>query len=174
MQARKIANSRPHVRRAVALGWLVGAYLLPSFANAATCSLNVSPLNFGVYDALSMAPADSSTDILVSCTRTVTSGAETVAYTLAVSSGAGNFSARNMLRGTAVLVYNLHTGASRSAANVWGDGTGGSSTVTGSLLPLDAANPTRTANHALYGRIPARQDVAVGAYNANVVVTVTF
>jgi len=141
---------------------------------AASCSLSAPTLNFGGYDPLSATPTDSSTNITVNCSRTAATGAETVTYTLAMSSGLGSFSARTMLAGAATLVYNLYRSTARDASSVWGDGTGGSTTVSATLTPLTAAIPTQTATHAIFGRIPARQDIPVGTYTASVVLTMTF
>ncbi|MFN8986412.1 MAG: spore coat protein U domain-containing protein, partial [Burkholderiales bacterium] len=64
--------------------------------------------------------------------------------------------------------------SARDASSVWGDGTGGSTTVTASLPALTATAPIQTATHAVYGRIPARQDSPIGTYVASVVLTMTF
>jgi spore coat protein U-like protein len=79
-----------------------------------------------------------------------------------------------MLKGASSLSYNLYKSATRDASSVWGDGTGGSMTVSGSLPTLTAGSPTQTSTHAIYGRIPARQDIPVGAYTATVILTMTF
>jgi spore coat protein U-like protein len=143
-------------------------------ALAATCSISAPTLNFGAYDPLSAAPTDSSTNILVTCNRTVTTGSESVTYTLSLSSGSGSFASRTMLKGTAPLAYNLHTSSQRDNSTIWGDGTGGSTTISSTLPPLTVGIPTQTANHPIYGRIPARQDVPIGAYSANVVLTINY
>jgi len=50
---------------------------------------------------------------------------------------------------------------------VWGDGTSGTVTLSGVGTGI-------TANTTVYGRIPARQNVRVGHYVDNIVVTVNF
>ena len=152
----------------------IGLLLVSLSSQAASCSLSAPTLNFGSYDPLSTTAADSSTNITVICSRTVTSGAETVVYTLALSSGSGSFASRIMLKGASTLLYNLYKNTARDASSVWGDGTGGSTTVSGLLPALTATNPTQTANHAIYGRIPSRQDIPVGVYTASVILTMTF
>ena len=54
-----------------------------------------------------------------------------------------------------------------------GDGTGGSQTG-GATLSLTPGNPTQTSTSTIYGRIPASQDVAAGAYADTIVVTITY
>jgi spore coat protein U-like protein len=152
-------------------------FVASTFASAAfsaSCTVSAPTLNFSSYDPLSFTANDSSTNIVVTCSRTVTTGTENVSYSLSLSAGTGTFSARTMLRGATPLIYNLYTTALRDAASVWGDGTGGSITLSASLRPLNASFSTRTANHALYGRIAPRQDVPVGAYAASVVLTINY
>jgi spore coat protein U-like protein len=144
-------------------------------ADAATCSLSAPTLNFGGYDPLSATPTDSSTNIVVTCTLTATaSRSETVSYTLTLTSGPGTFGARTMLKGGSALAYNLYTSTLRDASTIWGDGTGGSTTVSATLPVLTSSIPTQTANHAIYGRIPARQDVPIGSYAATVVLSINY
>jgi spore coat protein U-like protein len=68
-----------------------------------------------------------------------------------------------MLRGPYTLNYNLYTTASRTT--VWGDGTGGTSTLNGLAFG---------ATHTVYATVPARQNVRVGQYTDNIIVTLTF
>lgn len=152
----------------------IGVSLLPALSHAASCSVSAPTLNFGSYDPLSATPTDSSTNISVNCSRTVTTGTETVTYTLALSSGPGSYSTRTMLKGASTLLYNLHISPARDASSVWGDGTGGSTTLSATLPALTATVPTQTANHAIYGRISARQDIPIGTYSASVILTMTF
>jgi spore coat protein U-like protein len=153
--------------------FLVGS-IFASAAFGASCSVTVPTLNFGNYDPLSFTATDSSTNIVVTCSRTVATGSESVSYTLSVSAGTGSFAARTMLKGATPLSYNLYRTALRDAASIWGDGTGGSTTLNNSLQPLNNGFPTRTANHTLYGRIPPRQDVPIGSYAASVVLTINY
>ncbi len=152
----------------------LAASTFASTAFGASCNVSAPTLNFGSYDPLSFTATDSSTNITVSCSRTVASGSENVSYTLSLSAGTGTFSSRTLLKGATPLNYNLYTTALRDAASIWGDGTGGSITLSASLPTLDASFTTRTANHALYGRIPPRQDVPLGSYSASVVLTINY
>ncbi|MDX2220768.1 MAG: spore coat U domain-containing protein [Burkholderiales bacterium] len=141
---------------------------------AANCGVFSSTLNFGNYDVLDPVPTDSTTNILILCIRNPPPGIETVSYTLSLSAGTGSFAARTMTNGPETLTYNLYANASRSSAAVWGDGSAGTVTVGGSLQPLTGQNPIRLASHTIYGRIPAQQDVAVGTYSANVILTMDY
>lgn len=143
-------------------------------ALAATCVVTVPSLAFGNYDVLSPAPTDSSTVLEVQCQWTGAPASETVAYTVALSAGTGSFAARTMPGGAHAILYNLHTSPSFGPATVWGDGTGGSVTVAGAIGPLSSSAPVLSANHTIHGRIPAGQDVPVGAYGASVFVTLAY
>ena len=66
------------------------------------------------------------------------------------------------------LGYNVFT--SPSMAVVWGDGTGGTSTV--AMGPVPGRRPLRPVT--IYGRIPAGQNVSAGTYSDTLVVTITW
>lgn len=63
------------------------------------------------------------------------------------------------------LDYNLYTGAARTT--IWGDGTGGSVTVT-------QAFNNNQVRLSVYGRIPAMEDIAPGSHTDHITATVTF
>jgi spore coat protein U-like protein len=69
-----------------------------------------------------------------------------------------------MRSGANVLTYNLYTSAARTV--IWGDGTGGSSTI--------SARSNSTTILDLFGQIPAGQDVGVGTYTDSITTTVIF
>jgi spore coat protein U-like protein len=69
-----------------------------------------------------------------------------------------------MRNGGNSLGYNLYTSASRNV--VWGDGTGGSSTM--------IVNKNRNTTLSVFGQIPAGQDVAVGTYSDNITTIINF
>jgi len=151
----------------VAGAWATGGY-------AASCLVSAGAIGFGTYDPLLPAHDDSSTTIVVTCSYTGPAASEVVGYTLSLSAGTGSYAARTLLRGTSVMTYNLHASPSRDASSIWGDGTGGSVTVSASLPVLTSSNPVRLVNHTVYGRIPARQDLPVGTYVASVLLTMTY
>ena len=95
-----------------------------------------------------------------------------VSYQVALSTGsAGSYVQRRMQSGANGLGYNLYT--SNNYSQVWGNGSGSTRTVSGLFL-FGASTAPSTRRHTMYGRVPARQDVAVGAYADNVLVTVTY
>lgn len=147
---------------------------VPSARAAAGCSIFSSTLNFGNYDVLSPAPTDSTTTILIICVRNPPPGNETISYTLSLSVGAGSYAARRLSNGPSTIQYNLYTSPAMTLATVWGNGTGGS-TVVGATLPrLTGGNPIQLATHTIYGRLPPGQDVPVGTYTGNVVLTMNW
>lgn len=145
----------------------------PSAAQAACnplslciCAVSASGMSFGNYDPISGAHADTTGTVRVACTLTV---ALTGSYTVSLSAGnSGSYSARHLRNGSNTLSYNLFTTSARSI--VWGDGTGGSSSVTQNFLALLFVENTLT----IYGRIPGGQNVPAGTYNDTITVTVTY
>ena len=82
------------------------------------------------------------------------------------------FSQVQLCRGANTFGYNLYTTNAYSV--VWGDGTGSSATVSGSMR-LKNTNPSQSNTHTVYGQVPGLQDVAVASnYQDNVTVTVTY
>jgi spore coat protein U-like protein len=125
------------------------------------CAVSSSDLAFGDYTAGSGSPVTASTTVSVTCTAAL-------AYTIALDGGqtTSDVTARAMTDGASHnLSYGLYT--TNAYGTVWGDGTGGSSTVAG------------TGNGAaqavtVYGRIAAAQFVAAGSYTDRVTVTVNY
>jgi len=70
---------------------------------------------------------------------------------------------RQMQSGAYSLTYNLYTDSLRSI--IWGDGTSGTMLV---------GTTGTSATYAVYGRIPAAQDLPAGSYNDSITVTLTF
>jgi len=68
---------------------------------------------------------------------------------------------------TRKMLYNLYTNASHTI--VFGDGTGGTGTVTGTLSWF--GNPVAVS---VYGLIPALQNVSAGFFADQVTVTIDF
>ena len=141
------------------LAWALLALAVVPAAHAAVCTVSTSGLNFGNYDVFSTLNDDVTGTINVDCD----SGTN---YSILLSSGtSGTFSSRSMTNGTYVLGYNLFTDPTR--LTIWGDGSSGTSTFSGSGTGSNIGTP-------VYGRIPAGQNAFVGTYNDVVVVTVTF
>jgi spore coat protein U-like protein len=64
------------------------------------------------------------------------------------------------------LRYNLFIDAARTI--VWGNGTGGSSTLSRSV---DRTSPWTAS---IYARVPQRQNVSVGSYSDNITLSIDF
>jgi len=125
-------------------------------AHAASCSVTAQGVNFGGYDPFATADLDGVGNINIACDVEVT-------VTIALSTGSGTYAARTMTAGAPQLTYNLFTSAQRLV--VWGDGSGGSDTVSATV---------RNADIPVYGTVQARQNVPAGSYADAIVVTVTY
>lgn len=144
------------IRRAFALALL----LAPEIARAA-CSVDPTSVAFGVYSPFNVASTDTAGTLRVSCDTV------TVGYTVLLSAGsAGSYSPRRLSGGGYTLSYNLYADALRTV--IWGDGSGGTTTVSGAFALPGAVD------HTVYGRVPARQNVGAGSYSDAVTVTINF
>ena len=126
------------------------------------CDVQATNHAFGAYSPSSSTALDATSTVSVYCTVGT-------AYSLAlnVGSGGGAYTGRKMLSGSNELLYNLFTSAARTT--VWGDGSGSTSTVSGTGAGLLTA-----ATHTVYGRIGINQDSNPGSYSSTVTVTLTF
>jgi spore coat protein U-like protein len=130
-----------------------------SYADA-SCRINsVSSVNFGTYDVFSsLANNNGVGSITIKCQGSASAF-------VALSSGKSNsYVSRQMISGRNTLSYNLYTSAARNI--IWGDGTGGSSTM--------VVNKNDNATLSLFGQIPAGQDAAIGSYTDNITTVVNF
>lgn len=180
----KLCNSHPlsnttgrwtyrlrHMLMASAL-WLVSTQ-----ANAlcllCSCTVSSQPVTFGVYNPLSGTSASGSGSVRLSCSGF---SLATVGISVALSPGLYGVSAaaRQMAKGTSRLNYTLYgpLGGNPCGA-VWGDGSGGTSLLSGSLsLNLFGLG---SMNQQVCGSIPANQTtVSVGTYTDSVAVVVTY
>lgn len=155
LRAPRAARRTP---RAALLSRLLAMALAMSAQQAwsATCTLNVQGVSFGTYDTFGNVAVDSAGNIAVSCDVAT-------AYAISLSPGGGSYASRAMASGAHTLNYNLYSDAARTI--VWGDGTGGTATVSGNAT---------SANHTVYGRIPPAQNAYVGSYSDSITVTLTF
>jgi len=138
--------------------WLIALAFALTAQQGYACTLNVTGVNFGSYDVFSNAALDSTGNIDVNCP----SG---VGYSISLSAGSGTYTQRIMSGGAHTLNYNLYTAANRAV--VWGDATSGTFTLNGTGIGLNV-------NHAVYGRIPALQNVHAGGYSDIITVVLTF
>ncbi|HEY4274254.1 MAG TPA: spore coat U domain-containing protein [Rhizomicrobium sp.] len=129
-------------------------------------SVSATALAFGNYSAAAQSTANNT--VTISCGLL---GIDLLPnFTVGLSAGRATvFSPRKMFFGTTnTLNYNIYT--TPGFATIWGDGSSGTATQTfnSSLLSLG------TINFTGYGRLPAGQFVAPGAYMDTLTVTVTF
>ena len=124
---------------------------------AATCVIAAAPLAFGNYSGLQ---SDATAVLSITCTNTTP-------YTIGLGVGLGTgatVTSRKMTLTTATLGYALYSDTGRTIN--WGL-TPGTDTVAGT--GSGAVQPI-----TVYGRVPAGEFVAPGAYTDTVVATVTY
>jgi spore coat protein U-like protein len=141
---------------------------------AVSCSVSVStPVAFSQYDVYNPTSVDAAGVAQVTCTR-LSPPNQRVNYSLALSPGfSGSYvPSRQMASGANRINYNLHVDAAR--LQIWGNGTGGSNIVSGATARLTRRVPSDSVTHTIYGRVPAGQDAAVGAYSDTITLTVTY
>ena len=138
-----------------ALACLLAAAAAPAWA--ATCDITPQSVSFGAYDPTEAGDLDGVGTVSIDCDVEVS-------VTITLSTGAaGSYAARTMAGGAHHISYNLFTGPQRAV--VWGDGSGGSATVS-ATMQSQAFN--------VYGAIPAGQNVPAGAYADTIVVTIAY
>jgi spore coat protein U-like protein len=130
--------------------------LLAAVPAGAGCSMGVVNVVFGAYNTLSASSLDGAGSVSVTCDATTS-------FQIALSKGQGSFAARQLQSGADVLYYNLYTDALRSL--IWGDGTVGTTLVSGSGT---------AATYTVYGRIPGGQNLPAGSYGDSITVTLDF
>lgn len=139
----------------------------------AACSVSVtSAVSFGNYDFTSPLPNDLGVgNVRVTCSGVI---GLFINYDISLSSGnSGSYNPRSMpapLPSPDTLQYNLFTGLLRTT--VWGDGTGGTAIVQGSIL-IELLFPV-SVDHPVYGRIFQGQSVPAGSYTDSILVTVSY
>lgn len=133
----------------------------------ADCSVAATPMAFGLYDPQAGA-LDSVATITISCSGIIL--LSSVPYEVQISAGnSGNFNPRAMSDGSDNLNYNLYTSSARTA--IWGDGSGVTNTVTGSVPIVLLVG---SASEFVYGRLFGGQSVTAGAYTDNPTITVVY
>jgi spore coat protein U domain-containing protein, fimbrial subunit CupE1/2/3/6 len=147
--------------------WLAAAGLLGASPGAVLaamrCDVTVLPFAFGLYTPGTPTPLDVTNNIDVRCV-----GGLGIFWAQLSTGSSGSFAAREMQSGSSRMLYNFYVNAGRTL--VWGDGTGGSLQV-----PRLKLSQGRTDySLPVYGRVPASQSVAAGAYVDQVIVTIVF
>ncbi len=134
------------------------------------CTVSTTGINFGTYNPLNTVGNASTGTWAVTCTATG-SGSGTVSGTLNLSTGAsGSYATRTMRAGANKLAYNVYLDPGHS--EILGNGSGGSYAPTESGTVT--AGQIYQVSGALYGFMPASQNVAPGSYADTLVVTVTY
>lgn len=133
----------------------------------ANCNVTATPIAFGNYDALAVAPTTAVGTLVLTCTQGT---APSVAISLG---GNSNLGVRRMTDGANFLPYSVFQPASNAAnATCTGASVDYPDTVPGFALVAAPSLAARTFN--LCGQIASGQSVPVGAYSDTVVATITF
>jgi spore coat protein U-like protein len=136
-------------------------------SGAAVCSVSSTGTAFGTFDTLSGLDDNILGTISVTCTGNI---GDPVNYTIALGPGGGSFVSRIMQAGTPQLNYNLYKDAAHMS--VWGDGSGGTATVSDSYSLAATSN---TLQYPVYGSVPGTQSGAVaGSYSDNILITLNY
>jgi spore coat protein U-like protein len=147
----------------------VCALLGSSLARSANNNCTAAPTThaFGAYDTIN--PTAGTSSITVTCTHN--GQAHTFNYTIALSSGSGSYATRQMAGAGDTLNFNHYTTLAHTT--VWGDGTAGTATVSGSLLVPQGGGNTGSQTQTVYGLIGAPQNVTATAYATASPITLT-
>ena len=133
-------------------------------AQAFHCSVTTTPVSFGNYDVFASAPSDTTGMISLSCNNPEK---KAMPVTIAINRGnSGSFNPRQMLLAGGSDRMNYYLFLDPSRTTIWGDGSGGTSTV---FRTIDKTTPL---NVPIYGRVPARQNLRAGSYRDSLVVSV--
>jgi len=129
------------------------------------CSVSSTGVDFGRYDGTSRVPDDATGSITVVCTA---HGPSALAYSIGLIGTQGSAAERVMNFAARRLIYQLYRDPART--ELWADAAGQTVSFAGSL----AAGHASVQHFTVYGRIPARQIVAPGTYQDQVVVALTY
>ena len=138
--------------------------LLSANGYAFNCNVSTTPVSFGAYDVFSSTPLDSTGTINVSCNNPER---KPILVTVSVSSGAaGSFNPRQMQLAGGPDRMNYYLFLDPSRTTIWGDGTGGTSTFSSTIIRDSSLNAP------IFGRIPQRQNLRAGSYSDTLLVTI--
>ena len=124
------------------------------------CTIESSGIEFGIYDPLDSVPLDATGGITYTCSTQM-------AVVIVMTTGDSGSFDRRMASGSDTLAYNMYVDSART--KVWGDGALGTATHVDLSPPKDAS-----VGVAVYGRIPAGQDVAEGRYTDSLMLVMVF
>jgi spore coat protein U-like protein len=159
----------PRGSRALLACIAVCALFGSSVARSANNSCTAAPTThaFGAYDTIN--PTAGTSSITITCTHN--GQAHTFNYTIALSSGSGSYATRQMAGAGDTLNFNHYTTLAHTT--VWGDGTAGTATVSGSFLVPQGGGNTGSQTQTVYGLIGAPQNVTATAYATASPITLT-
>jgi len=124
-----------------------------------TCTPTSVGISFGTFSGAQVTNIGS---IGLTC-----SGNGNVTFAVTLSTGSGTYTTRLLKNGAPSLQYNLYRDA--AFTQVWGDGTGGSNAVPGSIN----VNSAQIVTLPLYAKLPAQATPGQGGYGDTITVTVT-
>ncbi len=126
------------------------------------CSVSTTGVNFGVYDPFNPTALNATGIVSIACDV-----GSIVTISIGQSLHSGLLDPRQMKNtlDNFMLNYNLYTRGGLNA--VWGDGTGGTSTV---QRRINGNNRPRT--FTVFGSLPPGQNVSAGNYTDSLTVTV--
>jgi spore coat protein U-like protein len=132
-----------------------------ALAAGASCQIaNVTPLSFPAYTAGQASPVDTVGELDVTCSATTT-------VQISLGRGvSGRLNPRTMTSLYSSLAYNIFQDA--ACTTVWGDGTGGSSLYTPTVMMA------QVLRLSVYGRIYPLQATPPGIYRDQITVLVVF
>ena len=131
-----------------------------------SCTVSATGIDFGNYNPVAVGDNDSTGTVRVRCTLLV---ALAGSYTIELNKGSSStYAPRKLTNGASTLNYNIYTTNARNV--IWGDGTGGSQSVTTNFTALLGIDQTTN----VYGRIPAGQNAVIGSYSDLITVTLVF
>lgn len=146
---------------------VIAAFALCLLAGAARASCHAASgnLSFGPYDPLGGAGSSSSSVVAIHC---AVNPVPTVRVKVAPSAVSGGFVPRRMRQagGQETLEYNLYVDPGGNW--VWGDGSGGTLTLS------EAVAPGKPWTITIYARIPPGQDVTPGTYVDTIGIEIEF
>lgn len=144
-----------------------------------TCTPASTTVAFGPYDVLSGLTVPAAGSFTVTCVSSGGGFNRTVTWVAKIP--APGTTARQMKppSGTDVITYNVYTDSAHTI--VWGDGTGGTQTITGTLFVRRNGTPSISGANNYYGLItPGGQDVSAASpgpapttYTQGLTITVT-
>lgn len=168
-------RARPRGTRRSMLVWLALSFSSSAYA-VHTCTVGVGNLTFGAYSGVQ---TTSSATMTVTCTIT-SNGSDNVAFTATLSTGAGSYVQRRLTHVGAppdTLPYNLYLNTVPAIlnTNVWGDGSGGTVTASGSMKLQQIVAPTVTVTFTVAGAMaPVATLPTAGTYQDIIAATLTY